>query len=146
MVLDNCGFSNVWESQRNFNYTWLNITLKQRLFDQFQQEWRSNMENSSKGLCYKLFEPYLDILIYKNRITFCKFRTGNHRLPIKTGRWNGIDHGNRLCNFGTDAEIGDEFHYILQCKSLANERKVYLSESIFYMQNQYFEIWSIIPN
>ena len=61
------------------------------------------MENSPKGLCYKLFkvnfefEPYLDILTYKNRITFCKFRTGNHRLPIETGGWN-------LC---TDAEIGD---------------------------------------
>ena len=39
-ILDNCGFSNIWESQGNFNSTWLNITLKQRLFDQFQQEWR----------------------------------------------------------------------------------------------------------
>ena len=37
-ILDNCGFSNIWESQGNFNCTWLNITLKQRLFDQFQQE------------------------------------------------------------------------------------------------------------
>jgi hypothetical protein len=58
----------------------------------------------SKGLCYKLFkvnfefEAYLDILTYKNRITFCKFRTGNHRLPIETGKWNDVDHGNRLCN------------------------------------------------
>jgi hypothetical protein len=89
--------------------------------------------NSSKGLCYKLykkkieFEPNLDILTYKNKITFCKFRTGNHRLPIETGRWHGIDHGNRLCNICTDAEIGDECHYILQCKSLSNERKLYLS-------------------
>ena len=116
--------------------SWLNITLKQRLFDQFQQECRSNMENWSNGLCYKLFtenfefEPYLDIWTYKNRITFCKSRTGNHRLPIETGRWNGIDLGNRLCNICTDVEIGDEFHYIPQCKSLANERKLYL--------NQYF--------
>ena len=47
-ILDNCGFSNIWESKGNFNSAWLNITLKQRLFDQFQQEWRSNMENSSK--------------------------------------------------------------------------------------------------
>ena len=39
-ILDNRGFSNIWESQGNFNSTWLNITLKQRLFDQFQQEWQ----------------------------------------------------------------------------------------------------------
>ena len=62
-----------------------------------RQEWRSNKENSSKGLYYKLFkdnfefEPYLDILTYKKRITFCKFRTGNHRIPIETGRCNGND-------------------------------------------------------
>ena len=37
-ILDNCGFSNIWENQGNCNCTWLNITLKQQLFDQFQQE------------------------------------------------------------------------------------------------------------
>ena len=58
VILDNCGFSNIWEIQENFNWTWLNITLTQRLFDQFQQEWRSNMENSSKGLCYKLVKDF----------------------------------------------------------------------------------------
>ena len=35
---------------------------------------------------------------------------------------------NRLCNICTYAEIGDEFHYILQCNVLANERKLYLSQ------------------
>jgi hypothetical protein len=115
--------------------------MKQRLFDQFQQEWRSSMENSSKGLCYRLFkvnfefEPYLDILSYKNRITFCKFTTGNHRLPIETGRWNGIDHGNILCNICTDAKIGDEFHYILQCKSLVNERNLYMTQYFLHRTN-----------
>jgi hypothetical protein len=50
--------------ERPFNLKGLNTAIKQRLFDQFQQEWRSNMENSSKGICYKIFkvnfefEPY----------------------------------------------------------------------------------------
>jgi hypothetical protein len=49
-ILDNCCFSNIWESPGNFNFnsTWLNTAIKQRLFDQFQQEWRSNMENPFK--------------------------------------------------------------------------------------------------
>ena len=34
-----------------------------------------------------------------------------------------------------DAEIGDEFHYILQCKSLANERKLYPSQYFTYRIN-----------
>jgi hypothetical protein len=32
------------------------------------------------------FETYLDILSDKDRITLCKFRTCNHRLPIEIGR------------------------------------------------------------
>jgi hypothetical protein len=49
-------------------------------------------ENSPKGLSYRLFkenfefEHYLDILPDKDRITYCRFRTGNHRLPIETTR------------------------------------------------------------
>ena len=42
------GFSNTWESQ-GYNYTWLNITLMQGLFDNFQQEWRSNIITRQKG-------------------------------------------------------------------------------------------------
>jgi hypothetical protein len=46
------------------------------------------MNNSSKCICYRLFkenfeiETYLDILSDKDRITLCKFRTCNHRLPL----------------------------------------------------------------
>jgi hypothetical protein len=76
------------------------------------------MENSSKGLCYRLFkdnseiESFLDNLTYKNRITYVNIDLV-------------IDHGNRPCNICTDAKIGDEFHYIRQCKSLDNENNIY---------------------
>jgi hypothetical protein len=30
----------------------------------------------------------------KDIYTLCKFRTTNHKLPIETGRWNGIDREN----------------------------------------------------
>jgi hypothetical protein len=59
------------------------FNLKQKLFDQFQQKWRSDMNNSSKGLCYKIFkdcfefENYLNILDDKDRQLLCKFRTCN---------------------------------------------------------------------
>ena len=32
------------------------------------------------------FENYLDVLNEKNRCTFCRFRTSNHRLLIKVRR------------------------------------------------------------
>jgi beta-lactamase class D len=35
-ILDRCGYSNVWISQGNVNPKWLSVSLKQKLFDQFQ--------------------------------------------------------------------------------------------------------------
>lgn len=51
-----------------------------------------------------------------------RFRTSNHKLPIETGRWNDIERSNRLCNL-CKRDIGDEFHYILCCTVLKNERE-----------------------
>ena len=51
----------------------------------------------------------------KNRFTFCRFRTSNHRLPIEVGRWENVERHNRLCQLCQSGEIGDELHYVLQC-------------------------------
>ena len=45
----------------------------------------------------------------------CKFRTTNHKLPIEQGRWNNTPRENRKCNLCNLEEIGDAFHYILNC-------------------------------
>ena len=128
-ILNSTGFSNLWEFQGNFSQKWLNMSLKQRLTDQFQQKWRSDIENSSKGMCYKLFkhnfefEKYLETLPNKDANTFCRFRAGNHRLPIETGRWQNIERQNRYCTLCDSLEIGDEFHCVLACRALRDERK-----------------------
>jgi hypothetical protein len=45
-ILDRCGYGNVWISQGNVNPKWLSVSLKQKIFDQFQQKWRSIMRSS----------------------------------------------------------------------------------------------------
>ena len=57
------------------------------------------------------FEEYLNILSDKDRITYCRFRTGNHKLSIETGRWNKIERTLRQCNLCHCIKIGDEFYY-----------------------------------
>lgn len=58
-----------------------------------KQIWNSAIETSSKGDNYKLlkgelkFENHLDILEDKDKFTFCRFRTRNHRLPVEVERW-----------------------------------------------------------
>ena len=126
---------------RKCKFNWLSVSLKQKIFDQFQQKWRSDIENSPKGLSYRLFkenfefEYYLDILPDKDRITYCRFRTGNHRLPIETGRWHRIERQNRHCNLCQYQELRDEFHYILQCRSLVDIRKQFLNPYFIHRIN-----------
>ena len=52
--------------------------MKQALNDQYNEQWHSRIENSSKALTYKLFkdnltpEPYIEILDARNAIILCK--------------------------------------------------------------------------
>ena len=63
-----------------------------------------------------IYREYFNNLERRDFLTLSKFRTSNHKLPIEYGRWNNFERGNRKCNFFNFWEIGDEFHYILNCK------------------------------
>ena len=79
------------------------------------------------------YDSYLYIFSDKDRITLCKFRTCNHRLPIEIGRWQNVDRSDIICHICQTAEIGDEFHYILQCRQVHNDRKLYL-KNVFLVE------------
>ena len=74
------------------------------------------------------FENYLTVLNYKQASNLCRFRTGNYKLPIVAGRlrFSGVARNERLCNLCNTNSIGDEFHYIFQCKTLEKERSMYI--------------------
>lgn len=80
---DMCGFSNVWSEQNIVNVKWISAIVKQRLQDQYIQKWSSEIHDSSKGQIYKIFkknfsyENYINILSYKLRKVFMKFRNSN---------------------------------------------------------------------
>ena len=137
-IFDDTGFSNIWMNQNFPNSDWLTAALKLRLTDQFQQHWLSQIEDSSKALNYRLFksslvfENFLNVLEDKDIFTFLKFRTTNHRLPVETGRWNGTEHENRICTKCNNG-IGDEYHFIMECKSFLTERKKFI-DKIFYQR------------
>ena len=104
---------------------WLKHTVKRILCDQYLQKWNSEKCNSSRGIKYDIkLENYLLKLSTKNARILGKFRTGNVKLPIETGRWFNIERHHRishLCN----SDVGDEFHYIFKCTSLSAERNEY---------------------
>ena len=44
-----------------------------------------------------------------------KFRIGNHKLRIDTGRYDQIPMVNRLCPLCKSNQIEDESHFVIQC-------------------------------
>ena len=70
-------------------------------------------------------ENYLLKLSTKNARIVCKFRTGNVKLPIETGRWFNIERDDRICHL-CKCDVVDESHYIFNCTSLSAERNEYI--------------------
>lgn len=54
----------------------------------------------------------LSIILCKK---YCKFKTGNVKLPIETGRWLNIPKDSIICKLLDCNKIGDEFHYLFKC-------------------------------
>ena len=130
-IFDKCGLSHVWMDQWVINSDWLKQSVENRLKDQFIQEWSAQVSTSEKAVNYRIyksefkFEEYLKILPVGYSKALCKFRTCNHRLPIERGRYRNIARYERYCELCDDNIVGDEYHFILECKSLENLRSQY---------------------
>ena len=137
MSFDECGYSYVWETEILPGTEELKYFLKQRLTDQFRQNWHTCIMESAKSLNYRLFktdfefENYFNILSKKNAILFCRFRTTNHHLPIETGRWINIAREHRTCNLCNCGQLGDEYHFIFECSVLNEQRKRFFSKILY---------------
>ena len=81
------------------------------------QDWYSQVMESGHCLNYRIFktdrqfENYLTLLHCKEALDLCRFRCGNHKLPITTGRYNQTEKSKRICPLCNSNKIGEEFHY-----------------------------------
>ena len=100
------------------------------------QNWRSEVEHSTKLCTYKLFktifseENYL-LFDYPRRWVsqFARFRVSNHNLNIEAGRHHGVDKEERYCTFCKNHniyKIETEFHVLLECEAYTDLRKKYV--------------------
>ena len=75
------------------NYNAFMSLLKQRLNDNFIQNWVSRLANSSRALFYRSnaifqFQPYLEkISVFKFCQDLSKLRMSTQRLEVEAGRW-----------------------------------------------------------
>ena len=54
---------------------------------------------------------------------------------LEVGRWTNVERHNRLCQLCQSHEIGDEFHYVLQCPNFVTERKNLIPKYFFNRPN-----------
>ena len=141
-VLIKCGLFNIWSTNDFPNSKWLQLTVKQKLKDLFINDWYSKIESSTNSAFYKVFKKSFGIESYLlNTKTsflyyFIKFRTRNHRLPIKTGNWSRTPVNLRVCNFCQNT-IGDEFHYLFECTQFSSERRIYIKPYYYNHPNMF---------
>ena len=134
-VLQDTGFNFLWLTQKDI-ITFNPAQVKQRINDQSIQNIIGEAKNSNKGrnyFCLKdewKLDSYLQILEPPHVYYFIKFITSNHRLPVETGRFNGIDYNNRICPKCCLNDLGDEYHYLFKCPLFKQERDRYIP-SIF---------------
>ena len=91
-VLNNTGFSIVWQNQGVGNEIAFLTLLRQRLQNMFIQDWHSRLDLSSRASLYRnlsnmfCYKSKLDsISVVKLRIALTRLRTAAHRLLIETG-------------------------------------------------------------
>ena len=144
-ILVETGRMDIWLNQNNLQignrYVSVKRNIKQTLLDQNLQKWTESLGKSNKGRSYSIckdtvqLESYLTELSKNKYINLIKFRTGNHRFPIETGRWAGLDVSERKCTLCDLHDVGDELHYLLKCKFFENERHAHIKRYYYTRPN-----------
>jgi hypothetical protein len=67
-IFNECGFSNIWETEHFNNIEYLKCVIKQRAGGQFLQNWNSLVQNSPKAINYKTFKTELKYEEYLNTL------------------------------------------------------------------------------
>ena len=130
-MLFNLGFGYAWMQQGVTNRTYFISLFKQRLRDQYIQQWFTSVSTRSSCSIYKNITNHFRCQNYfhmvtncKYRISFIRFRTKNHSLPnVIQGRGrNRRPYNERLCP--TCNVLGDEFHCFFECEITRHIRHV----------------------
>ena len=92
-----------WQNQTSLQNSTVKHEIKQVLIDQNLQHSQSILDQSTKARNYSIFKQSIQLEKYAlqlnkyDAIVLCKLRTGNHCLPLETGRWEGINIRDRTC-------------------------------------------------
>ena len=143
-ILNDTGLTYIWDTDpRQISKTWFKQTLKMRLSDIHLQNLISELQANGQCTTYKLLKStpennltfYLKVLDRGTRLPITKIRCVNNKLPIVTGRYQNLDRKDRictLCNTNGTSQLGDEYHFVMECPYFTSLRKSLLNK--YYTQ------------
>ena len=141
-LLSELGFYEVWINQGVGNVNAFVSLFKQRICDNYKQDWNARISQSPKARFYCLFsnfgfKSYLNLDTAKNiRIYISKLRLSSHTLEIEKGRYkkpNPVPVNERKCKECNTLE--DEFHFLLECKKYQDLRAMYIKRYYWVRPN-----------
>ena len=137
-ILDKCGLPCIWINQNlGLDTRAIKTIIFERMKDIEINTWFSDVESFDQCSNYRIFkqvftfEKYLVNLDYEDRLLFCRFRCGNHKLPITYNR-HLHDSSVTLCHLCNMNCVADEYHYVLVCPNFVRLRTQYLREYYLY--------------
>ncbi len=131
VLLQNTGFNFFWLSQQVPNILYVGSVVKRLLQDQFLQSWCEKIDTNPDFIMYRIFknnlvqEKYLSILPEHLRQPLTEFRTGSYRIPVNNRRLE-LPRNERKCSYCDRNVLGDEFHFLLECRTFENIRNKYI--------------------
>jgi exonuclease III len=132
-LLDNLGFAYLLNSN-DIEYQQLNSVI-QRIYDQYIQQWFSEIGTLNKLESYRLFkdsftcEKYLSCVDNtKYRVALTRFRCSAHKLLIEEGRYRNIIREERICRLCNMNLVESEYHFLLVCPLYRELRRICLPQ------------------
>ena len=111
--------------------------IKHELCERYNKIWKDQIQQCNKLRLLSLVKPSSELESYlytvknvKHRQAVARFRISAQRFPVEVGRYANIEQKKRLCTIGNSDDVGDEYHYFINCKShkLENLRETFSKE------------------
>lgn len=154
-LLNEYGFSDVWNCPQRFEVKTFIPIFKQRVVDCFKQKWFADIAvNNVLNTLYAYvktsfgMENYLNLLSCKSsRICLTKLRISAHKLRIESARYgrNRLERQERICQVCDINEIEDEFHFVLKCKAYKVLRTKYIKR-YYYVHTSMFKFLELLQS
>ena len=140
-ILDQIGMTNLFHNTTNTNKNEFKNITKSRLNNIYTSKWSDTVHTNSVCINYRSMtvikntQNYIKYLPKQYAYALCKFKCANHHLPIVEGRYGNTPIDERKCTLCRTDEIGDEFHYLFNCKFFQIQRIKYIRRYYYTQPN-----------